>query len=198
MFEKSFNFIKNEEITKFKRDVNCAKGEAVQNGTLSSSVYIDKLRNLAKNSYKTTYNNFINKLKEDELQSYIKKDSEIFTNLITVLLDELITVITEAHVPSSNSQYNDESITRLDGMFRPPLVKLKDELIDNWNMQAEIERTKNKKKKKDHFKNFGWQILVGVVSGILVLIAWASFSQKPSVQNMSSEPQQKAIIQKIK
>jgi hypothetical protein len=102
---------------------------------------------LAKNSYKTTYNNFINKLKEDELQSYIKKDSEIFTNLMTVLLDEFITVITEAHVPSSNSQYNDESRTGLDGMFRPPLVKLKDELIDNWNMQAEIERTKNKKKK---------------------------------------------------
>ncbi len=33
LFEKIFNFIKNEEITKFKSDVICAKGEAVQNGS---------------------------------------------------------------------------------------------------------------------------------------------------------------------
>ena len=63
-------------------------------------------------------------------------------NLIDAALEDILDVIKNAHVNSSNSKYNDKSRKNIDKTFRPSLTKLKDELINNWNIQAKIETKK--------------------------------------------------------
>ncbi len=182
MLSNIFNSIKNEELAVLLKAVIDEKGLAVQSGQISSSSYCFVKMNLAKNCINTVYKKFLEKLKTDKLNHFIKKNSEIFSTFLDELISEVFEIIT-TDMTKTNSV---EEYNFLDKTYNKPLRKMKSEILEQWNTEAVIQGHIKKQEIKRQFRNYMITFIIALFVTIIGLVL-----------NSGTKPVQKVIEKEI-
>jgi len=182
-----FNSIKNEEVALFTREIIDEKSKAVQNGQINDSSYVYAKINLAKDCINTVYKKILIKLKNDKLNHFIKKNSDVFLDFVDELTDDVFEIIT-TEMTRTNSA---EEKFLLDNTYKGALFELKNEIINQWNNEAIIQ---SHLKKQERVKQFRIYIITFVITLMGAIIAGIVLNQN----HLSTKPVQNVIQKEVR
>lgn len=190
-----FNSIKKEELELLTQELIQEKGRAVQNGQIDSSTYAYAKVSLSKSCINTVYKRILDKLKTDKLNHFIKKDSKAFLEFISELTYEVFDIITTEGARTNSVEENDF----LDKAYKDSLLELKNEIIEQWNNEANIQRhLKKHERSKELIKVLIIPLAIGLILTITgVIVNQYIIKTKPVEKIIEKELSPTAVIEKI-
>lgn len=182
MLSNIFNSIKNEELSFLDAEIRQGKAVALQNGQLNSSEDVYKNSNLAKDCVNKVYKRILQKLKDDKLNHFIKKNSSVFLEFTDALINEVYATM-EAALTNTNSIEESGLLYRA---YKKPLLQYKKEIIEQWNTESVIQSHIKKQERFRQIRNYLITFVIALVVTIIGLIL-----------NSGSKPVEKVIEKQV-
>lgn len=176
ILKSTFEVIRNEELKTLKEEIGQSMANAYTNmGTLLSSDFSSNLKQISHNHINKIFNKVINKLKSEQPNKHIIKDSVTFINEIDECIKEVVETISAM---IGKNRISEQDLEKLIEQNNNNWGILKKDLIKQWNLEAEIINTNKPNFMQRLLEN---KIFIGVISfigGILGTIAAAIILNK--------------------
>lgn len=158
-----FEVIKKEELDSLKEEVGQSMADAYNRlGSLSSSDFSGKIRKLCRKYIQEISDKVINTLKPEQFNKHITKDNITFINEMDGCIEDISETISNM---IGKNRLSEEDLETLINKNINSLSALKEDIIKQWNKEAEIINLKKQSPIKNFFTN---KITTGIIIGVTV------------------------------
>lgn len=159
ILKSTFEVIKKEESKALKEEIGQSMADAYNNmGTLLSSDFSSKINKLCHKYMQETSDKVINKLKSEQLNKHITKDNITFIKEIDGCIEDLSEAISNM---IGKKRLSEQDLETLIDKNNNNLKSLRDDIIKQWNTEAEIINAKKPNIIQKLLEN---KIFIGIIS----------------------------------
>lgn len=169
-----FEVIKKKELASLNEEVGQSMADAYSRlGSLLSSDFSCNINKLWHKYIKATVDKVINELKTKKLNKYITKDNNFFIDEVNNCINDIFEIISSS---IETTGIHGEELETLIGQKSEKLNILKNDIIMQWNIEAEIIKNKKQNPIQKILENKIIRgIIITVLGGIVLAIILKTF-----------------------